>query len=117
MPPILGHQALVQNASTETDAIRRFCTIAVMTVRSTVKHIDWLRATEELLNCGAIVCGGRLNLASCHEGRVRLYIAPPFANHRTPLLIIAPPLADHCTLLTDHRALIIAILLIIISQA
>ena len=37
----------------------RFVTIVVMTVRSTVKHIDWLRATEALLNCSAIVCGGR----------------------------------------------------------
>jgi hypothetical protein len=46
MPPILGHQALVQNASTETDSIRRFCAIVIMTVRSTVKHIDWLRAQK-----------------------------------------------------------------------
>jgi hypothetical protein len=74
MPPILGHQALVQNASTETDAIRRFCTIVVMTVRSTVKHIDWLRVIEALLNCGAIVCGGRLNLASCDEGLVPIWV-------------------------------------------
>ena len=54
MLPILGHQALVQNASTETDAIRRFCTIVVMTVRSTVKHINWLRATSIIeLRCNS----------------------------------------------------------------
>jgi hypothetical protein len=55
MLPILGHQALVQNASTETDAIRRFCTIVVMTVRSTVKHINWLRATSIIeLRCNSL---------------------------------------------------------------
>jgi hypothetical protein len=68
MLPVLGHQALVQDASTETDAIHRFCTIVVMKVRSTVKHIDWLRATE------ALVCGGRLNLASCDEGLVLIWV-------------------------------------------